>query len=96
MLYRVALGEIIREERQTRKLNLRDLSDRGIISLGYLSEVERGQKEISSEILDSVACGLGVKPHDLIIKAGLLMAVVAGQTIPDTAEELLDNALAVG
>ncbi len=95
MLYRVALGDIIREERHARKLNLRDLSNRGLISLGYLSEIERGQKEVSSEILDSVALGLGVKPHDLIIKAGLLMAVVSGQTIPDTAEELLDTALAV-
>lgn len=95
MLYRVALGDIIREERQTRNLNLRDLSKSGIISLGYLSEVERGQKEISSEFLNSVASGLGVKPHELIIKAALLMAVVEGQTIPDTAEELLDTALAV-
>lgn len=92
MRYRVALGEVIREERLNQKLFQRDVSRAGIISLGFLSEVERGQKEISSELLESVACGLGMLPYELVIRAGLKMA---GQTIPDTPAELLDTAGAI-
>ena len=92
MRYRVALGEVIREERLAQNANQRQLSTKGVISIGYLSEVERGQKEISSELLEGVAFGLGLEAYELVIRAGLKMA---GQTIPDTAEELLDTALAV-
>ena len=92
MRYRVALGEVIREERLSQQLFQREIARRGVIALGYLSEVERGQKEISSELLESVAFGLGIAPHELVIKAGLLMA--HGE-IPDTPENLFDNALAV-
>lgn len=92
MRYRIALGDVLREERLAKKMNLRQVSEAGCIALGYLSEVERGQKEISSELLESVAFGLGIAPHELVIKAGLLMA--HGE-IPDTPENLFDNALAV-
>lgn len=92
MRYRVALGEVIREERITKNLFQRDVSRMGVISLGFLSEVERGQKEISSELLEGVACGLGVKSYELVIRAGLKMA---GQEIPDTPAELLDTAEAL-
>ncbi len=92
MRYRTALGEVIREERLAQNANQRKLSTKGIISIGYLSEVERGQKEISSELLEGVAFGLGLEAYELVIRAGLKMA---GHTIPDTAEELLDTALAV-
>lgn len=92
MRYRVALGEVIREERLTQNLFQRDVSRMGVISLGFLSEVERGQKEISSELLEGVAFGLGLEAYELVIRAGLKMA---GHTIPDTAEDLLDTALAV-
>lgn len=92
MRYRVALGEVIREERLSQNLFQRDVSRMGVISLGFLSEVERGGKEISSELLECVAIGLGVPTHELIIRAGLKMA---GYRVPDTAEELLDTALAV-
>lgn len=92
MRYRVALGEVIREERLAQERTQRHLSGKGIISIGFLSEVERGTKEISSELLDGVACGLGVKSYELVIRAGLKMA---GQEIPDTPAELLDTAEAI-
>lgn len=92
MRYRVALGEVIREERLAQERTQRHLSMGGIISIGFLSEVERGQKEISSELLEGVACGLGVKSYELVIRAGLKMA---GQEIPDTPAELLDTAEAI-
>jgi transcriptional regulator with XRE-family HTH domain len=93
MRYRVALGEVIREERLSQQLFQREIARRGVIALGYLSEVERGQKEISSELLEGVACGLGLKAYELVIRAGLKMA---GQEIPDTPAELLDTALQIG
>jgi transcriptional regulator with XRE-family HTH domain len=93
MRYRIALGEVIREERIAQQLFQREIARRGIISVGHLSDVERGQKEISSELLDGVACGLGVKAYELVIRAGLKMA---GQEIPDTPAELLDTALQFG
>jgi transcriptional regulator with XRE-family HTH domain len=70
MQYRQALGHVIRETRIEKNLTLRDVSQRGVIALGYLSEVERGHKEASSEILNCIAYGLGVPVHELIITAG--------------------------
>lgn len=70
MTYRHALGAVIRETRVEKKLTLRQVSDKGLISVGFLSEIERGQKEPSSEILLCVAYGLGTQVHELIIAAG--------------------------
>ena len=47
VLFREALGEVLRAERMRRGLTLRELSGRARISLGYIPEVERGQKEAS-------------------------------------------------
>lgn len=88
MILRVALGEVLRQERQAQGKTLRKISGTGLIALGYLSEIERGQKEASSEIIEGVAVALGMPAHELIMKASLMMA---GITIPDTAETLLDE-----
>jgi transcriptional regulator with XRE-family HTH domain len=85
MLYKDALGEVIRQTRKNRNLTMRDISDAGYISLGYLSEVERGRKEIASAFLDIVAQALGVNAYDLVIEAGYRMAE---STIPDTVEKI--------
>lgn len=83
MLFQEALGEVIRDERLARKMTLRDLSGQGFIALGYLSEIERGQKCASSEVVEAVAHGLGKPAYELIIEAGYRMAL---DTIPQTAE----------
>jgi transcriptional regulator with XRE-family HTH domain len=88
MLYRHALGEVLREERHAQGKTLRTISGTGRIALGYLSEIERGDKEISSEILAGVTEALGLQTSDIIIRAGLRMA---GVLVPDTAETLLDE-----
>jgi transcriptional regulator with XRE-family HTH domain len=90
MLYRHALGEVLRERRQQLGYTLRKVSDTGIIALGYLSEVERGQKEISSELLEGVAEGLRTNPYSLIIEAGFKMA---SWEIPDGVPEELTREL---
>lgn len=70
MKVRQAVGEVIREARLERKMTLRDLSSVSSVALGYLSELERGQKEASSEILDSVALGLGISLSELVVQTG--------------------------
>jgi transcriptional regulator with XRE-family HTH domain len=88
MLFRRALGEVLREERLSQQKTLRIISGTGRIALGYLSEVERGDKEVSSEILDGVADALGLSTYEVIMRAGMRMA---GVYVPDTAEVLLDE-----
>jgi transcriptional regulator with XRE-family HTH domain len=88
MLFRHALGEVIKARRTEQRLTLRQVSGTARVALGYLSEVERGHKEISSELLDGIANGLGVETGELILQTGLKMN---GVEIPDTAETLLDE-----
>lgn len=59
-LLRRELGEVLREYRQRQGRTLREVSSDARVSLGYLSEVERGQKEASSELLSSICRALNV------------------------------------
>ena len=70
MKFRVAIGEVLKELRLDRGWTLRNLSLKSDVSLGYLSEVERGQKELSSEVLASIANAIQVPIHQIIIEAG--------------------------
>ena len=54
VLFRRSLGEVLRAARMQRGMTLRDLSAQARVSLGYISEIERGQKEASSELLASL------------------------------------------
>ncbi|KGN39104.1 XRE family transcriptional regulator [Knoellia subterranea KCTC 19937] len=60
MLLRHELGEVLRERRQQQGRTLRDVAAAGSVSLGYLSEVERGVKEASSELLGAICEALEV------------------------------------
>jgi transcriptional regulator with XRE-family HTH domain len=57
---RTLLGESLRTTRLSQDRTLREVSSAAQVSLGYLSEVERGQKEASSELLASICRALGV------------------------------------
>jgi len=70
----IALGESIREARVSRGMTLRDLSALSNTSLGYLSEIERGTKEVSSTVLESIARGLDVPLYTIVSTASLKMA----------------------
>jgi transcriptional regulator with XRE-family HTH domain len=61
MLLRSLLGDALRRQRLRQSRTLREVSADARVSLGYLSEVERGQKEASSELLSSICDALGVK-----------------------------------
>ena len=58
MLLRELIGESLREERMAQGKTLREVSKVAQVSLGYLSEVERGQKEASSELLAAMCAAL--------------------------------------
>lgn len=60
LLMRELLGESLRELRTAESLTLREVSSSARVSLGYLSEIERGQKEASSELLNAICGALGV------------------------------------
>jgi transcriptional regulator with XRE-family HTH domain len=60
VLLRRLLGDVLRERRREQGRTLREVSAAARVSLGYLSEVERGQKEASSELLGSICEALEV------------------------------------
>ena len=64
-LWREAVGQELREERRTAQRTLADVAGRAGVSTQYLSEVERGLKEPSSEVLGAVAGALGLRLVDL-------------------------------
>lgn len=66
------LGGFIREQRRSARLSLRKLSERAGISNPYLSQIERGLRKPSAEILQSIARGLQISAETLYIRAGIL------------------------
>jgi len=66
ILVRELIGETLREERTLQGKTLREVSKAARVSLGYLSEVERGQKEASSELLAAI-CGALDVPLSVIL-----------------------------
>jgi len=73
MLYREALGYAIRTARLAQGKSLREVSSSAPMALGYLSEVERGQKELSSEFIANLAPALGMRPSELLLRTALAM-----------------------
>lgn len=67
VLLREAVGERLRRARTAQSRTLRDVSRAARVSLGYLSEVERGRKEASSELLASICGALDVPLPELLV-----------------------------
>ena len=65
VLLRRELGDVLRETRQGQGRTLREVSAEAACSLGYLSEIERGVKDPSSEIIAAVVGALGLNLVDL-------------------------------
>src|SRR5436190_18789030 len=66
------LGEFIREQRRVGHLSLRKLSDMAGISNPYLSQIERGLRRPSAEILQQIARALSISSETLYVRAGIL------------------------
>jgi len=67
ILLRRELGDVLREHRQAQGRTLREVSSSAAVSLGYLSEVERGEKEASSELLASICGALHLPMSQMLI-----------------------------
>jgi transcriptional regulator with XRE-family HTH domain len=74
-LLRDAVGDLLRRERHRRGMTLRQLAAASQVSLAFLSEVERGRKEPSSEVLAAICRALGLQLVDLV---GALHAELGG------------------
>jgi len=81
VLLREAIGGSLRRARTARRRTLRDVSRRARVSLGYLSEVERGVKEPSSELLASICEALDMSLPDLLTSAAEEMAAAMPATL---------------
>src|SRR3989442_685090 len=66
VLLRRVIGDALRSRRQAQHRTLREVSTAANVSLGYLSEIERGQKEASSELLAAICYALGARLSELL------------------------------
>jgi transcriptional regulator with XRE-family HTH domain len=81
-LLRTELGRTLRGHRLRQRRTLRDVSGAARVSLGYLSEVERGQKEASSELLASICDALDVELADLLAEVSTELRGPDGRVRP--------------
>lgn len=100
VLVRQEIGDVLRDFRLQKGRTLRQVAGKASVALGYLSEVERGQKEASSEILASVADALDTPISVIMREVGDRLAVVEGlapipDSIPDDLVAEFDSKLAV-
>ena len=66
VIFRRLLGEVLRDQRMRQGRTLRQVSGDARVSLGYISEIERGQKEASSELLASICAALDVPLSEIL------------------------------
>ncbi len=100
ILVRQEIGDVLRDVRLQKGRTLRQVASKASVALGYLSEVERGQKEASSEILASVAEALDTPISVIMREVGDRLAVLEGlspvpDSIPDDLVAEFDDSLAV-
>ncbi|RJN33018.1 helix-turn-helix domain-containing protein [Nesterenkonia natronophila] len=84
VVLRQEIGDVLRSIRQSEGRTLRDVSHDARVSLGYLSEVERGQKEASSELLASICTALNVPLAAMLFQVAERIATAEGSRVPDT------------
>ncbi|HEV7875178.1 MAG TPA: helix-turn-helix transcriptional regulator [Nocardioides sp.] len=75
VLFRRLLGGVLRDQRMQRGMTLRQVSAEARVSLGYISEIERGQKEASSELLASLCSALDIPLSDVLREVSDAVAV---------------------
>ncbi|MEY4137631.1 MAG: hypothetical protein RL205_1759 [Actinomycetota bacterium] len=80
IVLRHVIGDELRRRRQDQGRTLRDVSAAAAVSLGYLSEVERGQKEASSELLAAICEALEVPLSDVL--SSVSTHIAEAETVP--------------
>jgi transcriptional regulator with XRE-family HTH domain len=75
VLLRRVIGDALRARRQGQHRTLREVSTAANVSLGYLSEIERGQKEASSELLAAISEALGARLSEVLSEVSDTLAL---------------------
>ncbi|HUQ57456.1 helix-turn-helix transcriptional regulator [Lentzea sp.] len=92
------IGEYIREQRNSAKISLRELAKQAGVSNPYLSQIERGLRKPSAEILQQIAKGLRISAEALYVEAGILQqreggaladAIVAATDLTERQKQVL-------
>ena len=102
ILLRQEIGDVLRDTRLQQGRTLREVSTMARVSLGYLSEIERGQKEASSELLASICGALDMRLSAVLREVSGRVAVAEGPVVPtlevpDTVpDDLADGVSLVG
>jgi transcriptional regulator with XRE-family HTH domain len=99
VLFRRLLGEVLRAHRVEQGRTLRQLSAAARVSLGYMSEIERGRKEASSELLAAICSALDVPLSEVLLgvaDAVALEEAAMGLRLSKDLEPTLDSALEPG
>ena len=78
VLLRRVIGDALRARRQGQHRTLREVSTAANVSLGYLSEIERGQKEASSELLAAICEALGARLSELLGEVSGTLSLAEG------------------
>lgn len=79
-----AIGETLRTIRTESGLTLRQVAEGAHVSISYLAEIERGEKDPSSRVLESVAEGLGIEVGDLLLRIAATLDPKASAPVAGT------------
>ncbi len=88
VLLREAIGDRLRHARTNQRRTLREVCRAARVSLGYLSEVERGRKEASSELLAAICDALELPLSDLLHHVATDIGALESVDLPETAERV--------
>ncbi|MEU1605085.1 helix-turn-helix domain-containing protein [Micromonospora matsumotoense] len=94
VLLRRVIGDALRARRQGQHRTLREVSTAANVSLGYLSEIERGQKEPSSELLAAICDALGARLSELLREVSDTVALA--EQLPGVLMPVQDEPVAAG
>lgn len=92
VLFRRLLGDVLRAQRMRRGMTLREVSAEARVSLGYISEIERGQKEASSELLASLCQALDLPLSHVLREVSDLVALEEALVEAPVAPEVVASA----
>ena len=99
VLLRRVIGDALRARRQAQHRTLREVSTAANVSLGYLSEIERGQKEASSELLSAICDALGARLSELLRDVSDTLALaehMTGVLVPVDGTSRVEEAVTDG
>ena len=96
VLFRRLLGDVLRAQRMRRGMTLREVSAEARVSLGHISEIERGQKEASSELLFSLCSALDLPLSVVLREVSDLVALEESLTAAPVGAEAVASAAWTG